>query len=44
MLANGPSRFAGHELGLDEEVLSSARATTFRNRALAMLLAERDEP
>jgi glutaminase len=39
-LADGISRFAGHRLALDEETLASARATNFRNRALAMLLRE----
>ena len=39
-LADGLSRFAGHELSLDVETLASARATNFRNRALAMLLKE----
>lgn len=39
-LADGISRFAGHKLELDVETLASARATNFRNRALAMLLKE----
>jgi glutaminase len=37
-LAERLSRFAGRPLELDEGVLASARATNFRNRALAMLL------
>lgn len=40
-LTGGLSTFAGRELGLDQEVLVSARRTNFRNRALAMLLRER---
>ncbi|NLG20228.1 MAG: glutaminase A [Actinomycetales bacterium] len=40
VLAEGLSRFAGHELEVDEEVLACARETNFRNRALAMLLRE----
>nr|WP_281496721.1 glutaminase A [Ornithinimicrobium sp. F0845] len=39
-LAEGLSRFAGHELDLDQDVLACARETNFRNRALAMLLRE----
>ena len=39
-LADGLSRFAGRPLELDPDTLSSARATNFRNRALAMLLQE----
>lgn len=39
-LADGISRFAGHRLELDTDTLASARATNFRNRALAMLLRE----
>lgn len=39
-LVDGLSRFAGHRLQLDVETLASARATNFRNRALAMLLRE----
>jgi glutaminase len=34
----GLSRFAGHELGFDEEVYASASATNSRNQALARLL------
>lgn len=41
-LADGLSRFAGHRLELDTETVESARATNFRNRALAMLLREAD--
>lgn len=36
-LVEGLSRFAGRQLELDDEVLVSARRTSFRNRALAML-------
>lgn len=39
-LQEGISRFAGHRLDLDTATLASARATNFRNRALAMLLRE----
>jgi glutaminase len=38
----GLSAFAGRELGLNEEVLASARATNSRNRALAQLLHSTD--
>ena len=41
-LSDGLSRFAGRKLGMDEATLESARATNFRNRALAMLLKEAD--
>jgi glutaminase len=37
-LHEGLSRFAGHELSMDEATLESARATNFRNRALANLM------
>ena len=37
-IADGLSRFAGHELALDTEVLESALQTNHRNRALAELL------
>ncbi|TDU83335.1 L-glutaminase [Kribbella voronezhensis] len=37
-LLDGLSRFAGHDLLLDAEVLASALATNHRNRALAALL------
>jgi glutaminase len=40
-LRDGLSRFAGHELELDEEVLASERATNDRNEAVARLLAGR---
>ncbi|HQY33881.1 glutaminase A [Actinotalea sp.] len=39
-LVRGLSRFAGRPLELDHDTLASARATNFRNRALAMLLQE----
>ncbi|MGG5821999.1 glutaminase A [Falsiroseomonas sp. HW251] len=35
---DGLSRFAGHALPMNEEVLESARATNFRNRSLAWFL------
>lgn len=38
-IVDGLSRFAGRLLQVDGETLSSARATNFRNRALAMLLS-----
>lgn len=41
-LADGLARFAGRPLDLDEATLASARATNFRNRALAMLLRGAD--
>lgn len=41
-LRDGLSRFAGRALTMDEATLESARATNFRNRALAMLLREAD--
>lgn len=41
-LASGLSRFAGRPLAMDSATLASARATNFRNRALAMLLGESD--
>lgn len=41
-LRQGLSRFAGRRLELDEATLESARGTNFRNRALAMLLADVD--
>jgi len=37
-IVDGLSRFAGRPLQLDADTLTSARATNFRNRALAMLL------
>jgi glutaminase len=37
-LHEGLSRFAGHALPMDEATLESARATNFRNRALANLM------
>lgn len=37
-IADGLSRFAGRELGLDDDVLASALETNHRNRALAALL------
>ncbi len=37
-LREGMSKFAGHELELDEEVLESERATNKRNEAMARLL------
>ena len=39
-IVDGLSRFAGRPLQLDGATLASARATNFRNRALAMLLGE----
>ena len=39
-LVDGLSRFAGRRLQVDADTLASARATNFRNRALAMLLQE----
>lgn len=41
-LTSGLAAFAGHPLALDSATLASARATNFRNRALAMLLSESD--
>ncbi len=41
-LSDGLSRFCGHQLELDAETLASARATNYRNRALAFLLREAD--
>lgn len=38
---DGLSRFAGRDLGLDEETFASASATNHRNRELAAALAER---
>ncbi|BCJ39813.1 glutaminase 2 [Actinoplanes ianthinogenes] len=38
-LHDGLSRFAGHDLPLDDDVFASAAATNHRNRALADLLA-----
>lgn len=38
----GLSRFAGHELPVDEATLASALATNHRNRALANLLTSKD--
>jgi glutaminase len=38
---NGLSRFAGHELGLDDEVYDSATATNLRNRAITAVLHSR---
>jgi glutaminase len=35
---NGLARFAGHELPMNEEVLTSATATNFRNQSIARLL------
>jgi glutaminase len=40
-LADGLSRFAGHELTLGQEVYASASTTNHRNRAIANLLASR---
>ncbi|WP_336627550.1 MULTISPECIES: glutaminase A [unclassified Microbacterium] len=40
VLAEGLSLFAGRVLALDDDVLSSARETNLRNRALSLLLAE----
>lgn len=37
---DGLSRFAGRDLGVDGDVLASARATNHRNRALARLLTD----
>ena len=37
-LREGLSRFAGHDLALDEETYASASATNHRNRAIAALL------
>jgi glutaminase len=37
-LREGMSKFAGHELDLDDEVLASERATNKRNEAMARLL------
>ncbi len=37
-IREGLSRFAGHELGFDEEVYASASATNARNQAIARLL------
>jgi glutaminase len=37
-LRDGLSRFAGHDLALDEETYASASATNHRNRAIAALL------
>lgn len=39
-LSAGLGRFAGHRLEVDESTLASARATNFRNRALATLVRE----
>lgn len=39
-LHEGFARFAGHTLELDETVFTSASQTNFRNRSLAMLLAD----
>ena len=39
-LLDGFARFAGHRLALDEHILASASQTNFRNRSLAMLLAD----
>ena len=39
---DGLSRFAGRDLGLDEEVYRSAAATNHRNRAIAHLLHDLD--
>lgn len=41
LLHDGLSRFAGHALGLDEEVLASASAANHHNRALAAALVYR---
>ncbi|MDQ7993130.1 MAG: glutaminase A [Propionicimonas sp.] len=41
-LQDGFSRFAGRRLSMDAATLESARTTNFRNRALAMLLADVD--
>lgn len=41
-LADGLSRFAGRRLEVDDDTLVSARASNYRNRALAMLLQEAD--
>ncbi|GAA4344874.1 glutaminase A [Angustibacter luteus] len=39
-LVEGLSRFAGHDLQLDDATLASARASNHRNRALANMLKE----
>lgn len=38
---NGLSKFAGHTLGLNDEIYASATATNFRNRGIASLLHSR---
>lgn len=41
IVRDGLSRFAGHELNLDEEVYDSATGTNLRNRAIAAVLHAR---
>jgi glutaminase len=43
-IRDGLSRFAGHELGFDDEVYASASATNARNQAIARLLDLDREP